>query len=157
MCVKKTDMADSDTDECVLCGGAIVPGTLCEQCAELGSLTMRQWLTSVLFHPLIPQVRSYSFVQVDLQPDPNNLLDLMLNYDPSPVFTRDIMDMMLAPTTASGQCAVCLDEMAEQACARLPCEHTFHSACVETWLQTHDSCPLCRDSLNERFARLELD
>ncbi|QVL57612.1 MAG: hypothetical protein KFB93_00620 [Simkaniaceae bacterium] len=46
------------------------------------------------------------------------------------------------------QCSICLDEV-------LPplqktdtfCRHTFHKVCLETWLKTGDSCPICRQNL----------
>ena len=43
-------------------------------------------------------------------------------------------------------CSVCLDEFeAGSEATRLPCGHTFHSACVGKWLEEHDNrCPMCR-------------
>lgn len=40
-------------------------------------------------------------------------------------------------------CMICLDE-----CGRgqetLSCSHQFHSRCINTWLQEHLTCPICR-------------
>lgn len=43
-------------------------------------------------------------------------------------------------------CAVCLCDFTEAEEVRvLPeCLHLFHVACVDTWLNSHSSCPLCR-------------
>ncbi|GJN33104.1 hypothetical protein PR202_gb21668 [Eleusine coracana subsp. coracana] len=43
-------------------------------------------------------------------------------------------------------CAVCITELAAGETARvLPrCGHAFHVACVDTWLKSHSTCPLCR-------------
>ncbi|CAA2933600.1 RING-H2 finger ATL66-like [Olea europaea subsp. europaea] len=43
-------------------------------------------------------------------------------------------------------CAVCLGEFEEgQWVKHLPnCSHVFHVSCIDTWFQTHSSCPLCR-------------
>ncbi|KAI4378613.1 hypothetical protein MLD38_016070 [Melastoma candidum] len=43
-------------------------------------------------------------------------------------------------------CAVCLGEYEDGELIRaLPgCLHAFHAACVDTWLSSHASCPLCR-------------
>ncbi|KAM0925049.1 hypothetical protein ACQ4PT_004446 [Festuca glaucescens] len=43
-------------------------------------------------------------------------------------------------------CAVCITELAAGESARvLPrCGHGFHVACVDMWLKSHSTCPLCR-------------
>ncbi|PIN23967.1 hypothetical protein CDL12_03312 [Handroanthus impetiginosus] len=45
-----------------------------------------------------------------------------------------------------GECAVCLGEFEEGEWVKhLPnCSHVFHVSCIDTWFQTHSSCPLCR-------------
>jgi hypothetical protein len=151
---------------CVVCGGRVhnqVAG-MCAACEQLQrheittlttSLNMQQWLTSVLFSPLLPTLRSVSFVNVDFQPVPASLMDALILYS-RPAWT-EVMEMMVAPVCARGQCAVCLEEMENQPCVQLPCNHQFHRECADSWLQRRDTCPLCRDSLNERFAHLELD
>lgn len=47
------------------------------------------------------------------------------------------------------QCSVCLgDYQAEDKLQQIPvCGHTFHMDCIDIWLATHTSCPLCRLSL----------
>ncbi|CAO2039264.1 unnamed protein product [Urochloa humidicola] len=44
------------------------------------------------------------------------------------------------------ECAVCLAELEDGEAARfLPrCGHGFHAECVDTWLASHTTCPLCR-------------
>ena len=46
-------------------------------------------------------------------------------------------------------CAVCLCEFeAEDKLRLLPkCSHAFHMECIDTWLLSHSTCPLCRASL----------
>lgn len=43
-------------------------------------------------------------------------------------------------------CAVCIAEVAAGEAARvLPrCGHAFHVGCVDAWLRSHSTCPLCR-------------
>ncbi|KAJ4959711.1 hypothetical protein NE237_019621 [Protea cynaroides] len=46
-------------------------------------------------------------------------------------------------------CAVCLCEFSEQDKLRLLpfCSHAFHINCIDTWLLSNSTCPLCRGSL----------
>ncbi|XP_062077066.1 RING-H2 finger protein ATL54-like [Humulus lupulus] len=43
-------------------------------------------------------------------------------------------------------CSVCLSEFQEDETLRLlpKCSHAFHVPCIDTWLRSHTSCPLCR-------------
>ncbi|XP_057458713.1 RING-H2 finger protein ATL7-like isoform X2 [Lotus japonicus] len=47
------------------------------------------------------------------------------------------------------QCSVCLlDYQAEDRLQQIPaCGHTFHMSCIDLWLSSHSTCPLCRLSL----------
>ncbi|XP_040377257.1 E3 ubiquitin-protein ligase EL5-like [Oryza brachyantha] len=44
------------------------------------------------------------------------------------------------------QCAICLGLVGDgEAVRRLPeCKHLFHVECVDVWLYSHATCPLCR-------------
>ncbi|KAJ4801838.1 hypothetical protein LUZ62_053084 [Rhynchospora pubera] len=46
-------------------------------------------------------------------------------------------------------CAVCLCEFNQEDKLRLlpKCSHAFHLECIDTWLLSHSTCPLCRRSL----------
>lgn len=46
------------------------------------------------------------------------------------------------------QCTVCLCEYEEgERITQLPCQHEFHSMCINKWMQTHNTCPICRIAL----------
>ena len=49
----------------------------------------------------------------------------------------------------AAQCSICLGEFAEgeQVKALPQCGHCFHPECVDAWLLSRPSCPLCRGSL----------
>uniref|UniRef100_A0ACD5XRE6 Uncharacterized protein n=1 Tax=Avena sativa TaxID=4498 RepID=A0ACD5XRE6_AVESA len=49
-------------------------------------------------------------------------------------------------------CAVCLSEFAAEDRLRLLplCGHAFHLACIDTWLASSSTCPLCRTVLSAR-------
>jgi len=40
-------------------------------------------------------------------------------------------------------CSICLEALAEQP-KKLSCGHNFHSHCIDPWLTTNITCPLCR-------------
>ncbi|KAI2504977.1 finger protein [Fragilaria crotonensis] len=44
-------------------------------------------------------------------------------------------------------CSICLvDFDAGDAVRDLPCKHFFHLSCVDNWLRSESTCPLCRES-----------
>lgn len=51
-------------------------------------------------------------------------------------------------------CAVCLCEFEPEDRLRLlpKCSHAFHMECIDTWLLSHSTCPLCRASLLPDFS-----
>eukprot|EP01013_Petalomonas_cantuscygni_P039745 TRINITY_DN71308_c0_g1_i1.p2 TRINITY_DN71308_c0_g1~~TRINITY_DN71308_c0_g1_i1.p2 ORF type:complete len:365 (+),score=50.39 TRINITY_DN71308_c0_g1_i1:205-1299(+) len=58
-------------------------------------------------------------------------------------------DLVLVRAPPGGvSCAVCLETIPEgQRAKRLPCGHCFDDGCIETWLRTQHTCPLCRHRL----------
>ncbi|EYU45919.1 hypothetical protein MIMGU_mgv1a023632mg [Erythranthe guttata] len=48
------------------------------------------------------------------------------------------------------ECAVCLCEVSEGEKARvLPkCSHGFHAECIDMWLHSHSTCPICRNPIS---------
>jgi hypothetical protein len=56
-------------------------------------------------------------------------------------------------------CAVCLTEFAADDRLRLlpPCGHAFHVGCIDTWLASSSTCPLCRTVLSARALAAALD
>ncbi|GAB2276556.1 hypothetical protein Dimus_011276 [Dionaea muscipula] len=65
--------------------------------------------------------------------------------DALPVFLfKEIMG-----TKEPFDCAVCLCEFSEKDKLRLLplCGHAFHVSCIDTWLMSNSTCPLCRGTL----------
>lgn len=50
-------------------------------------------------------------------------------------------------------CAVCLNEFEDEETLRLipDCNHVFHPSCIDVWLASHSTCPLCRANLVPRL------
>lgn len=47
-------------------------------------------------------------------------------------------------------CTICICELSESdqdVCQLEPCKHTFHSACIQTWLIENPTCPTCRSTV----------
>ncbi|KAL6634139.1 hypothetical protein ACP70R_026810 [Stipagrostis hirtigluma subsp. patula] len=68
---------------------------------------------------------------------------------PVTVYRREAKDPSAAASAA--ECAVCLAELEDGEEARfLPrCGHGFHAGCVDLWLASHSTCPLCRLTVAE--------
>ncbi|CAN1186698.1 RING-H2 finger protein ATL51 [Linum perenne] len=49
----------------------------------------------------------------------------------------------------SSDCSVCLSEFEEEDKVRLlpKCNHAFHVPCIDYWLKSHATCPLCRANI----------
>ncbi|KAG6490889.1 E3 ubiquitin-protein ligase ATL42-like [Zingiber officinale] len=54
------------------------------------------------------------------------------------------------------ECAVCLSKFTDAEKLRLlpKCRHAFHLGCVDRWLESHSSCPLCRVKVKAEDAAL---
>ncbi|KAK0613912.1 hypothetical protein B0T14DRAFT_527294 [Immersiella caudata] len=60
---------------------------------------------------------------------------------------REIDEKMLAGESKT-RCVICVDEMSVgDEASVLPCSHFFHGECVTPWLKQHNTCPVCRRSV----------
>ncbi|OIT25696.1 PREDICTED: RING-H2 finger protein ATL11-like [Nicotiana attenuata] len=68
--------------------------------------------------------------------------------DSFPMFLySDIKDLKIGKSVL--ECAVCLNEFEDDETLRLlpKCCHVFHPDCIDAWLITHITCPVCRANL----------
>ncbi|KAL0731640.1 hypothetical protein Bca4012_027734 [Brassica carinata] len=56
---------------------------------------------------------------------------------------------MLKISKEALECSICLNEFEDAETLRLvpKCCHVFHPDCIDAWLQSHATCPLCRANL----------
>lgn len=48
-------------------------------------------------------------------------------------------------------CCICLCEYERgEKLVQLPCDHVYHSDCIDSWCQSHVRCPLCNVDLDQR-------
>ncbi|KAE8038525.1 hypothetical protein FH972_011026 [Carpinus fangiana] len=68
--------------------------------------------------------------------------------DSLPLFTFSSITRR-SSSTSSKDCAVCLSKFEPTDQLRfLPlCCHAFHAQCIDTWLESNQSCPLCRSAI----------
>lgn len=73
--------------------------------------------------------------------EPNGLSKKELDKLPSYFVTKKTLEEF----SDSDRCVVCMSEFeVEENLRILPCAHEFHSECVDKWLSTNPTCPICR-------------
>ncbi|XP_022930986.1 RING-H2 finger protein ATL29-like [Cucurbita moschata] len=57
------------------------------------------------------------------------------------------------------ECAICLLEFNDESFLRLltVCYHVFHQECIDLWLESHKTCPVCRRNLDSDLRRNSAD
>ncbi|KAK8940933.1 E3 ubiquitin-protein ligase ATL6 [Platanthera zijinensis] len=60
--------------------------------------------------------------------------------------------------SSSLECAVCINEFEDQDSIRLlpKCSHVFHEDCIDAWLASHVTCPVCRCVLEKEDEKGEV-
>ncbi|KAK3344284.1 hypothetical protein B0T25DRAFT_322590 [Lasiosphaeria hispida] len=62
---------------------------------------------------------------------------------------KELDEKMMGGETVT-RCVICVDEMTTgDKASVLPCSHFFHGGCVTPWLKQHNTCPVCRRSIEE--------
>ncbi|KAH9316226.1 hypothetical protein KI387_024853 [Taxus chinensis] len=71
-------------------------------------------------------------------------LDIMV-VESLPVISHNLVKGL----KTGSECAVCLTDFEEKIMVRLlpKCSHAFHPQCIDMWLFSHNTCPVCRTSL----------
>ena len=72
---------------------------------------------------------------------------------PNAIPNPPINNMITRPQESNqDECSICFDEFENEGNVRtlLPCNHKFHTRCINHWLQIEQTCPLCRADINLR-------
>ena len=79
------------------------------------------------------------------------------NASPREATSRKGLDPASVPVSCYGgveaasrnvECAICLGEFGENDDVKVMpfCKHVFHPGCIDTWLSSHVTCPVCRST-----------
>jgi hypothetical protein len=48
----------------------------------------------------------------------------------------------------TAECAICLNDLTEgDSCRQLPCDHIFHTDCIDQWFTLSVACPMCKRNI----------
>lgn len=67
---------------------------------------------------------------------------------------RAVMNLRVCGRHATkNECSICLTSSVYAIShPHLSCRHTFHPACIDAWLQKHNTCPNCRHPTRDRLS-----
>ncbi|KAK8692588.1 hypothetical protein V6N13_076045 [Hibiscus sabdariffa] len=70
-----------------------------------------------------------------------------------PVFTYKVTTGQVNDHDEPTECSVCLGTITEDSTVRLlpNCKHMFHVQCIDTWLGSQATCPICRTDVEPTF------
>ncbi|KAK9911177.1 hypothetical protein M0R45_035099 [Rubus argutus] len=73
-----------------------------------------------------------------------------------PVFTFSTIKRRSSTAVVAADCAVCLSKFEHHDQLRLLplCCHAFHLSCIDTWLHSQQTCPLCRSPISASDSEL---
>ncbi|XP_038073357.1 E3 ubiquitin-protein ligase RNF126-like [Patiria miniata] len=107
--------------------------------------------------------RDYAWGEGGLDAIITQLLNNVEGQGPSPASQEDIGKLQTTTinneqTENNLECPVCKDEFsAGQVVKQMPCKHLFHPDCIIPWLELHNSCPVCRKSLDGLSTEKDID
>ncbi len=68
-----------------------------------------------------------------------------------PIIPQPVLFYTVKETTLNNKCSFCMEEFKrDDKIVSLPCKHVFHPRVIQTWLNSHHTCPLCRKRVEVR-------
>lgn len=120
----------------------LLNSTHCRECPGIYRLCLaviflavaRLLLTLIVFYHTFKNAPE----DADAPPKPQGASQEIIDCIPCEEFNPDSQE------GSCDSCAVCLNDFEEgDMLRRLPCNHSFHTACVDKWLTRNKVCPLC--------------
>lgn len=114
-------------------------------------LILERLLTPDILPP-ISEILAESFEPFHLF---NSIDDDLMNFENddeevSPGLSSEIIQTLPVNvvTDTNKSCIICLENYKlDELLTTLPCTHSFHKLCLEGWLQSHATCPICRQTI----------
>ncbi|XP_061362090.1 RING-H2 finger protein ATL34-like [Gastrolobium bilobum] len=80
------------------------------------------------------------------QNEPRGLNQEVIDTFPTFLYSN-VKDLKIGKGTLA--CAVCLNEFQDDETLRMipKCSHVYHPTCIDVWLSSHSTCPVCRANL----------
>ncbi|THC92049.1 hypothetical protein EYZ11_008487 [Aspergillus tanneri] len=67
---------------------------------------------------------------------------------------KKVVDEAMLGSDGRAECSICMDRVEKGTeVTELPCQHWFHTACIEMWLNQHNTCPHCRRGIGHEQNR----
>uniref|UniRef100_A0A3B3X9R6 RING-type E3 ubiquitin transferase n=1 Tax=Poecilia mexicana TaxID=48701 RepID=A0A3B3X9R6_9TELE len=128
-----------------------VYGYVCRHFSDTGNCV---WLPGSSMMQLYSNPGDYAWGQGGLDAVVTELLERLENTGPPPA-EQEMISLLPSVCVSQEQidcrleCPVCREEYSlAESVRKLPCHHFFHSDCIVPWLELHDTCPVCRKSLD---------
>lgn len=75
----------------------------------------------------------------------NNIIDM------NTVEQGSLTEELRAELAAMPFCSICQLSIVPKCKAETNCGHIFHMRCIATWLEEHDTCPMCRANMSDGY------
>jgi ankyrin repeat protein len=76
-------------------------------------------------------------------PQGHSIIEYLLKLPPQNIFFL-LEDNYCAPISGDYSCSICLEG---NNLLQLHCSHIYHSVCIQKWLESSNTCPMCRNSI----------
>ena len=87
-----------------------------------------------------------------------NLQDVAVGLDPNDLDKLNsglYKDLIQSNKNKLDMCSICFEQFNDdEECRELKCNHMFHQKCVDTWLEEHVTCPVCREETGKGIPKM---